>query len=154
MGYLSSPLVGEALEGPVDGPQPGERAPDAHGLVRFGVEHEERLFELLADPRPALLLYADATVPEADVLALEDVAEAARSASGGDVAVHLVLSPDAAVPALLDLPVHRDARGAFREQYGTSGAAAYLVRPDGHVGFRSLPVSGSALLEHLGLVYA
>ena len=32
--------------------------------------------------------------------------------------------------------------------------AAYLVRPDGHVGFRSRPLDEDALLDHLAGVFA
>ena len=43
--------------------------------------------------------------------------------------------------------------GAFRAAYGLRGAGAYLVRPDGHVGFRCSPVSVSALEEHLARIF-
>ena len=57
------------------------------------------------------------------------------------------------MPALVDLPVLRDAAGEFRAAYGLSGPAAYLVRADGHVGYRSAPVSEEALADHLRLTY-
>jgi hypothetical protein len=34
-----------------------------------------------------------------------------------------------------------------------TGTAAYLIRPDGHVGFRSRPVHEAALREHLAGVF-
>jgi hypothetical protein len=51
--------------------------------------------------------------------------------------------------------VVRDARGEFAAAYGVagSGTAAYLVRPDGHVGFRTRPVTEGALQEHLAGVF-
>jgi hypothetical protein len=52
--------------------------------------------------------------------------------------------------------VLRDARSTFRNAYGVAGpgTAAYLVRPDGHVGFRSRPATEDALREHLAGVFA
>jgi hypothetical protein len=52
--------------------------------------------------------------------------------------------------------VVRDADRAFAAAYGVAGAgtAAYLVRPDGHVGFRTRPVAEAALLDHLAGVFA
>lgn len=157
MNYAGSPLVGEALNGSggfTGGPQPGHRAPDVHGLRRFGVDHPLRLFELTWGTRFTLLLYADASVGEEEVLGMEKQADAVRQQGAGMVDTYLVASPDVSVPALLDLPVHRDSEGTFRETYGVAGASAYLVRPDGHVGFRSRPISSAALQDHLARIFA
>ena len=43
--------------------------------------------------------------------------------------------------------------GAFRTAYGVNGHAAYLIRPDGHVGYRSALVSAEGLDEHLRMTY-
>ena len=37
--------------------------------------------------------------------------------------------------------------------YGVTGTGLYLIRPDGHVGFRSQPVDPDALRKHLRLVF-
>ena len=67
--------------------------------------------------------------------------------------MYLLLSPDAEAPWLLDPPVVRDAGGEFRAAYGVTGTALYLVRPDGHVGFRSQPIDADALRKNLQLVF-
>ena len=87
---------------------------------------------------------------------LEKLAVAVRQQTRGEVGAYLVAAPDARVPLLVDLPVVRDAEGTFAAAYGTAGAgtAAYLVRPDGHVGFRSRPLDEDALLDHLAGVFA
>ncbi|WP_432564344.1 FAD-dependent monooxygenase [Kineococcus sp. SYSU DK003] len=161
MNYAGSPLVGEFLDasvGPLGGPEPGHRAPDATGLRRFGVAHDLRVFDLLRSTRSALLLYAGHGVEAEGFAALESLASQAQVAAGGELDVHLVVSPDAVVPATLGLGVHRDVRGTYREAYGlpssTGVTAAHVVRPDGHVGFRSLPAQASAVLEHLVVVFA
>ncbi|MGY1733850.1 FAD-dependent monooxygenase [Geodermatophilus sp. SYSU D01045] len=155
MNYAGSPLVGET-PGFTAGPEPGHRAPDVQGLRRFGVAHPLRLFDLTRGTRSTLLLAADATASEEQVSDLEKLAVAVRQQTRGEVAAYLVAAPDARVPFLVDLPVVRDAEGAFAAAYGTAGAgtAAYLVRPDGHVGFRSRPLDEDALLDHLAGVFA
>jgi hypothetical protein len=157
MNYAGSPLVGEVTdrEGLAGGPEPGHRAPDVLGLRRFGVAHAVRLFELTRGTHSTLLLYADASVEDEQVLALEELAAAVRRSSGGQVHPYLVTAPELRVPALVDLPVLRDADSGFEKAYGVrgTGTAAYLVRPDGHVGFRTRPVTESALREHLAGVF-
>ncbi len=157
MNYAGSPLVGEE-DGTAfpAGPEPGHRAPDVHGLRRFGVAHPLRLFDLTRGPRSTLLLSADAGASEEQLLDLEKLAVAVRQQGRGEVDAYLVAAPGVRVPLLVDLPVVRDADRTFAVAYGVAGAptAAYLVRPDGHVGFRSRPVTGDALLDHLAGVFA
>ncbi|SFP70880.1 2-polyprenyl-6-methoxyphenol hydroxylase [Geodermatophilus dictyosporus] len=157
MNYAGSPLVGEAAPGGFPaGPGPGYRAPDVQGLRRFGVAHPLRLFDLTRGTRSTLLLSADAGASEEQVSALEKLAVAVRQQTRGEVAAYLLAAPDARLPHLVDLPVVRDAQGTFAAAYGTAGAgtAAHLVRPDGHVGFRSRPLDEDALLDHLAGVFA
>jgi len=157
MNYAGSPLVGEATDrtGFDGGPEPGHRAPDVQGLRRFGVSHPLRLFELTRGTHSTLLLYADPSADEDQVLGLEKLAAGIRRSSGGYVHPYLIIAPDLPVPALVDLPVVRDADSVFQKAYGVggTGTAAYLVRPDGHVGFRARPVTESALQEHLAGVF-
>jgi hypothetical protein len=158
MNYAGSPLVGEVAdrEGFTGGPQPGYRAPDVLGLRRFGVAHDIRLFDLTRGTHATLLLYAGAAVGEEDLAALEKLAVSVGQSTGGQVHPYLVAAKDAVVPSLVDLPVVRDAQGGFAAAYGVpgTGTAAYLVRPDGHVGLRTQPVTDSAVREHLAGVFA
>ncbi|WNV75801.1 FAD-dependent monooxygenase [Geodermatophilus sp. DSM 44513] len=155
MNYAGSPLVRETPGFPA-GPEPGHRAPDVQGLRRFGVAHPLRLFDLTRGTHSTLLLHADAGASEEQLLALEKLAVGVRQYSRGEVDAYLVADPDTRVPLLVDLPVVRDADRAFAAAYGTTGAgtAAYLVRPDGHVGFRSRPAAEAALMDHLAGVFA
>jgi hypothetical protein len=159
MNYAGSPLVGEAPAGESfpAGPEPGHRAPDVQGLRRFGVAHPLRLFDLTRGTRATLLLHADVGASE------EQAARPWRSwpwacASRAAARSTPTWSPTRTtrVPLLVDLPVVRDAERTFAAAYGTAGAgtAAYLVRPDGHVGFRTRPVTEAALLDHLAGVFA
>jgi hypothetical protein len=157
MNYAGSPLVGEARDGTAftGGPEPGHRAPDVRGLRRFGVAHDLRLFDLTRGTGTTLLLSVGAGVAEDEVVGLEKLAVSVRQATRGQVRPYLVADPGAQLPPLVDLPVVRDP-GGFRAAYGIPGPApaAYVVRPDGHVGFRAAPVTEAAVLEHLSRVFA
>ena len=158
MNYAGSPLVGQDpsnAEEFLGGPEPGHRAPDVWGLRRFGVAHDVRLFDLTRGTHTTLLLYVGGDVAQEQVLALEKTALAVRQATGDMVRPYLVADAAAPIPPLVDLPVIRD-RGNFRNTYGLTDAvtAAYVIRPDGHVGYRSHPASESALREHLARVFA
>ena len=154
--YAESPLVGEAMSLPgVSGtaPAPGDRAPDANGLRRTGAAHPIRVFDLTRGISHTLLLYADASVAESEVFRFQTLADSLRELDAGQLNTYLLLSPEAPMPARLGLPVLRDADDQFRVAYGVTGASAYLIRPDGHVGFRSSPVEATALHKHLEGVF-
>ncbi|HEX5727882.1 FAD-dependent oxidoreductase [Microbacterium sp.] len=155
MNYAGSALVGEEI-GPaavLGGPAPGERAPDVQGLTRFGVGHNLRLFDLTRGTRSTLLLYADETVNEGDMVELDKLATAVWQRSSGEVEAYLITSRDAQVPAHLDVPVLRDSAGNFRRIYDGQGLTAYLIRPDGHVGYRSAPATLAGISDHLQRIF-
>jgi 2-polyprenyl-6-methoxyphenol hydroxylase-like FAD-dependent oxidoreductase/heme-degrading monooxygenase HmoA len=156
MNYAGSPLVGQEADGgtQLGGPEPGYRAPDVSGLTRFGVAHSVRLFELTRGTRSTLLVYADATVSRDEILELEKLVAVIRQQTSDEVQAYLVASEDAQVPTLLELPIIRDTAGTFREAYGVDGSAAFLIRPDGHVGYRGAPASAAGLSEHLRRTFA
>lgn len=147
VGYPDSPLVGE--DGSFsEGPPPGARAPDARGLVRSGRNSSLRLFELLRGTEHVLLLYA----ADAETLAnVADVAAAAREQARGRLRVYAMAPPELD-HGWLSVPVVNDAQGEFREAYGVSDAAAYLVRPDGYVGYRQRPLDRGGVIAALSRV--
>jgi 2-polyprenyl-6-methoxyphenol hydroxylase-like FAD-dependent oxidoreductase len=157
LSYPDSPLTGESLDEPgllASGPAPGDRAPDAPGLRRREVGHPLRLAELTRGGAHTLLLYADSAIGEEEGLDLEKLASNARTHTGDDIKVYLVLAPGISDPALLDVPIVYDEAGSFRENYGVRGRSAYLIRPDGHVGFRAAPISSDLLLRQLAVTFA
>jgi hypothetical protein len=155
MNYSGSPLVGEdiGIDGALGGPAPGERAPDSHGLTRFGVGHPLRLFEVMRGTRSTLLLYADDAVSEDDFVELEELAASVRQQSSGQVDAYLITSAEAQVSAHLDVPVLRDSAGEFRTTYDALGRTAYLIRPDGHVGYRSASATLTGIRDHLQHIF-
>jgi pentachlorophenol monooxygenase len=145
LGYRDSELVGG--EPTADGPVPGDRAPDVRGLQRNGVAFDLRLFELLGGPRHTLLLYAETAD---DATGLDELAAAARSAAHGRLDAYAVLAPDAD-PAPLLTPAVRDAAGAFAATYRPGPSAAFVVRPDGYLGYRG--TASDSVLRHLGRTF-
>ena len=83
------------------------------------------------------------------MVGFEKLADKVRGQGAGLLNVYVIAHPDATVPPQLDLPVLRDTADGFRSTYGIRGGSAYLIRPDGHVGFRCAPVSAAAIDEHL-----
>jgi pentachlorophenol monooxygenase len=117
-------------------------------LVRSGRNSALRLFELLRGTDHVLLLYAD----DAQTLAnVADVAAAAREQARGRLRAYAI-SPPELDHGWLPVPVVNDADGQFREAYGVSDAAAYLVRPDGYVGYRQRPLDKGGVIAALSRV--
>jgi hypothetical protein len=117
------------------------------------VGHPLRLFEVRRGTAHTLIVYADATTAEDELIGFEKLAAKVRAQDPTLIDVYVVVSADAALPADIDVPVLRDEADAFRDAYGVRGAAAYLIRPDGHVGFRCAPVSAAALDDHLANIF-
>jgi 2-polyprenyl-6-methoxyphenol hydroxylase-like FAD-dependent oxidoreductase len=156
LSYAGSPLVGESVVDPdalPAGPGPGDLAPDVGGLERRGVGHSLRLRDLTRGTRHTLLVYADATADEKALTAAAELCADARRQASGELDAYLLLSPDVSAPRLLAPPAVVDADDGFRASYGVAGTALYLIRPDGHVGYRSQPVDGDGLRKHLNLVF-
>jgi pentachlorophenol monooxygenase len=147
LGYPDSPLVAEdgSFE---DGPKPGARAPDANGLERAGTPLPLRLFELLRGTDHVLLLYADT----ADVLReVQELARVALERAPHRLRAYAVLAPELE-PGWIPVGVVRDVQNTFRAAYGASGTCAYLVRPDGYVGYRQRPLEADGVLRALKTV--
>jgi 2-polyprenyl-6-methoxyphenol hydroxylase-like FAD-dependent oxidoreductase len=120
--YRKSPAVEERPGAPRAGPRAGDRLPDAR-IVRDG--RESWLHEALTAPAFHLLLCGPATGwPDDRVAAL-------RERHGALLAVHRLTGAQAAPEILLD------PSGEALARLGVVEAAQYLVRPDGHIGYRS-----------------
>jgi hypothetical protein len=150
--YPSSPIQGETrslhawLRG--GGVAPGERAPDA--ALRVGeAGRPVQLFEVLRGTAHVLLLLEGTSDrPAAGVLSATGAQ--VRDQFGDVVMEHLVLGPGRSENRSAWLgPILSDPTGELHERYGAVAPTAYLIRPDGYVGFRSQPADGARLLEHL-----
>jgi 2-polyprenyl-6-methoxyphenol hydroxylase-like FAD-dependent oxidoreductase len=119
--YRNSPAVQEGEPKLNRGPKAGDRLPDTR-IARDG--QACWLQEALAAPRFHLLLCGPADGRDGDGLA------ALRERYAGLVEVHR-LARDATPGGL------HDADGRASTRLGVERAAQYLIRPDGHVGYRS-----------------
>jgi len=124
----------EAGTAMADGPQAGDRAPDANGLAQAEIGYPLRLFDLLRGAGHVLLLRLDHA---GDAEAARDLA-AGLAARHGDLLRCYALAPAGQVlDEIPGLPLLTDAAGEFQRRYGGSGRAAWLVRPDGYLGYRT-----------------
>ncbi|HEY8506155.1 MAG TPA: FAD-dependent monooxygenase [Gemmataceae bacterium] len=147
VGYRASRWVTERLSRPDalgSGPRPGDRAPDAAGLRRDGTDFSFRLFDLLRGTHHTLLWFGAGT-PAGVVGAL-------RGRLGDHLRAYQVVAPEDATQGDDSCPRVVDAEGCLRRVFGVTGPAAYLVRPDGYVGFRTDVPEPGAFEEYLGRI--
>ncbi|MEU2117414.1 FAD-dependent monooxygenase [Streptomyces sp. NPDC016459] len=141
VGYRDGPLSGTPY-GPVDAPQPGDRAPDCAGLTTSIAAFPLRLLDVLRGRLGhVVLLYG------AEVAALAGAAAEAREAGGDALTVLAVLPREVSGPAQapldsLGVPAYPDAAGEFAQLYRPEGDTGFLVRPDGQLAAR-FPLGGT-----------
>jgi hypothetical protein len=127
----------------------GDRAPDAGGLRRTYVEQPFRLHERLGRGRHVLLGVAS---DEAGLLAVDRLADLARTALGKAASCFAVAPRGSALGDREDIPVLRDAANEFVAAYGATPGTTLLIRPDGHIGWLSPSPSANGLTAALGLL--
>lgn len=123
-----------------DGPAPGARV--------------ARRFEDRRSPRHSLLLFDGAASTEAGYANLERIARRVRARHGAHVDVAVVLPggrrPSGFAP---DCPILDDEGGALHQYFGARSECLYLIRPDGHVAYRSQPADEGKLAAYLERVF-
>jgi 2-polyprenyl-6-methoxyphenol hydroxylase-like FAD-dependent oxidoreductase len=135
--YADSPIVSTDSDNDTDStPAVGSRGPDAIGLRRAAVAGPFRLFTLLGRREHTTLLYAGAGTGGDTVATLEAAARAAVAAAHGMMDVYVIAAPGADVAATV-LPLIVDAAGDFAGSYAATGMSAFVLRPDGYLGFVS-----------------
>lgn len=142
--YRGSPIVADmCADADPELPAPGERLPDACGLSQRFVGRPRRLHEFTGHGRHVLLGYVDAAGAQVDAFV-----DGYRALAG--------LLPDAASAVLVAAPgcdvsggelttVLTDTKGEFAAACRASGGMVWIVRPDGHIGWRSGHCSGDAV---------
>ncbi|MGE3875419.1 MAG: FAD-dependent monooxygenase [Parvibaculaceae bacterium] len=145
--YRGTPFVAGEASAAGDGPLAGDRAPDAGGLTRTGLDFPLRLFDVIKGTGHVLLLRIE------DAAQAEDAAALARDIGktwGPLVRVAAIMR--AALPDVPQLAGYRDAQGGFAKAYG-GDARAILVRPDGHIGWRGASWREAGLGEYFSKVF-
>ncbi len=134
------------------GPGLGSRAPDVALAVPVGPS--KRLLELLRGITHTLLMFDGAAPTDAGYQAMDELAERIRERHGDWIRVFMILPSDRRTPMLsADDAVILDADQAIHRRYGASSECMYLIRPDGYVGFRSMPADREVLLEYLESIF-
>lgn len=171
VGYPSSPLVGQKRAGlwktrglggteesPAladwfdfgGGPAPGVRTPN---YALKGVEGHERIYSLLRGNGHTLLLFDGPQATDEGYQRMLSIVREVEQRYGERVACRLVV-PRVQLPTQLSADkVLLDTAGDLHRAFHARSECLYLIRPDGYVGFRSLPADEAAVLEHLKLLF-
>ncbi len=132
-------------------PVAGDRAPDAGGLRRRGLGFPLRLFDVLRGTEHVLIAH----LPESDApRRLADLADFAREVRSrlGDRLRVVAVTADGDAEDRPGVALLHDRQGAFAETYGV-GEASFLVRPDGHLGWRGPSWRAAGLPAHLDGIF-
>jgi len=151
--YHDSPIVGE-YRGDVagtrafnHGPAPGDRAPD--GMLddpQGGTSLT--LFELMRGPTHDAVFFAGLKPAPSDDERRNQVLAQLLDSFGGDARPIMIVAADNPLPDTWDGILVIDEEGHLHRRYGAERACLYLVRPDGYVGFRSLPPDAEAVQDY------
>ncbi|MBE9168625.1 hypothetical protein IQ238_14285 [Pleurocapsales cyanobacterium LEGE 06147] len=81
---------------------------------------------------------------------LVDLAQWIESLLGERVRSHIIIA-DSDKPAALDWngSILLDIKSELHQIYGAGAESAYLIRPDGYIGFRSQPIQKEPMLHYL-----
>ncbi|WP_277185182.1 FAD-dependent monooxygenase, partial [Caballeronia sp. BR00000012568055] len=132
VGYRGSPIVAdECADMAPELPAPGDRVPEVGGLTQSFVGHAQRLQAHIGRGRHVLIGYGRCNEFDAAVSALQ------RSLGDATGALSIV---DASNNNAVESEAYRtlrDASGAFAQAFGARDGMVWIVRPDGHIGYRS-----------------
>lgn len=128
--------------------QAGDRAPDCLGLRRENVRAPFRLFDILRGPEFVLLVYAGKALEPDHANLLEGMAHRLKTADAPSVRVVAICLPGAKLPDLPGVTTVSDAEGQFAGIYKPEPNAAWLIRPDGYVGYHCRPITEEALTAY------
>lgn len=128
----------------------GDRAPDAGRLKRAFVGREIRLHERLGHGRHVLVGFI--RDDRAMVNTLADMLALLRSVFGESASGFAVVPGGCMPPEREDLPVLTDSNGEFAAAFYAQPGMAWLVRPDGHIGWCSAAPSTANLRSFLATI--
>lgn len=151
VGYRDSSLVRDERTDAADAElAAGDRAPDAGGLRRAFVEQPFRLHERVGRGRHVLVGYVDGSAATVDSMAeLWQVLQVTLDAAASG----FVIAPAAAtVTEREDLRTLVDGSGEFAAAFAARHGMAWLIRPDGHIGWCSATPSVAGLRAYLKAV--
>jgi hypothetical protein len=151
--YRTSPIVAE--DGRRGGPHAGTRAPDGP-LINLAGE-QTSVWSLSPHervPQHTLLLLSGPHPSPADRAAFTEIRQVVQEHYRDVVATRLIVTGGAMGhdPAWEAIR-YDDPDRATHRRYGAKGAALFLIRPDGYIGFRSRPVNSDATRAYLARIF-
>ncbi|MBI3929902.1 MAG: FAD-dependent monooxygenase [Armatimonadetes bacterium] len=127
------------------GVRPGDRAPDGRLLV-LPQQQEFSLFRLFQGTGYRLLLFQGAARTPGRFNELLELGKKVTDRFREHVRPHLILRQAHHKPTG---PAYLDPGLRLHKTYGAGTTCLYLIRPDGYVGYRSLPCSEQGLFRYL-----
>jgi 2-polyprenyl-6-methoxyphenol hydroxylase-like FAD-dependent oxidoreductase len=153
VGYRGSPVVADACRDMAsDLPAPGDRVPQAGGLAQAFVGQVQRLQDHIGRGRHTLIGYIDEDEDSSRGAAFDAAVDAWRAALGTTGGVVLIVSPSMMNGANERYRTLSDIQGEFAARFGASNGMTWVVRPDGHIGYRSASCDAHALIAWLDRV--
>jgi 2-polyprenyl-6-methoxyphenol hydroxylase-like FAD-dependent oxidoreductase len=152
--YRHSPIVAQHWGGYLSGiyragPAAGDRAPDSL-LWEERTGACKRLFEICRGTRHTLLLFSGPHPTAEDYDHLGHIGKEVQDNYAALIAVHVVLAGEKPAHELAwDGSVLYDHECVVHQRYGADSTCLYLIRPDGYIGFRSLPANLGYLRSYL-----
>lgn len=124
------------------GPLAGDRSPDATGLRRHGLGFPLRLFDILRGTEHVLLVHlAGGEAADLAVFARQLLAQC-------PLPLRIVGIGSSDVGGQPGVALYRDVEASFAKAFGASDAA-FLVRPDGYIGWRGPSYRDPGLMAHV-----
>jgi 2-polyprenyl-6-methoxyphenol hydroxylase-like FAD-dependent oxidoreductase len=145
--YRGSALCTDHVSEPLDQfpVRAGDRAPDCLGLRRESVRSPFRLFDLTRGAEHVLVVYIGEAADGATIALAERIAGTLKAAPGPECRVVAICSKDARVPDMIGVAAVRDADAEFAAAYAPGTGTAYLIRPDGYVGYHARPLTAEGV---------
>ena len=129
--------------------QAGDRAPDCDGFRRDHVRAPFRLLDITRGTDHVLLVYVGQSITPDQAAQLEHLAQTLKIVPGPNCRLTAIAAPDSALPTLIGVPVVTDTGRQFAATYRPTPATAYLIRPDGYIGYHARPVTQRGIIDYL-----
>jgi hypothetical protein len=137
------------------GPAPGQRAFDSRALD-VQANEKRRIYSLLHSGQHLLLLFAGTAETEDGYRRLVAIGNRVRERHPSAIGVYLVevaLHNDTPADPSWDGAILLDDDGSLHQAYGARAECVYLLRPDGHVAFRSQPADPVKVNDYLARIF-
>ncbi len=144
---LSRNEVSESLEGLSI--QAGDRAPDCDGLHREKVRAPFRLLDITRGTDHILLVYLGPSITTEQMSLLESLAQTLKTLSGPKCRIVAITAPGATPSSMIGVPIIVDTAGQFEATYKPAATNAYLIRPDGYIGYHARPLTQQGIVDYL-----